>query len=372
MLQVQQYLDDLLNHINCFPVLIHSAGPMPNDPAYRPIRSIAANGLTFTTRELIHAIGCKMANLPVNNEDKALSYASVYIHILDLESQYLVFKEGIGFSSDFQIFYSEGIGVGVTCLIANKCFNIPWDQLEPVPGPETRFDYRGKSGSLDCIFESKGTKYPNKQSSQIIGGINKKKIYRKRRARFDIGLVISACIGVFPQEPRIVVADPEFTKVAFGGNSNIYYRYRHFVRVLQFIGATPLAREIYMKSNALLSGGELQRPLFEREILPDLESVIIDGKKYVGRWFDSWIPKDTSRYERLRSLELPAPLSSRPKVKIGIFQGLLVDNYMLLAEGNLAKIKIPISSKLSISASTKNGWEASIFPDGTTLVIRVS
>lgn len=372
MTRTRQYVDDLLDHVNYFPVSIDGAGPLPRSSTYRPVRSIVANGLTFTTRQFLHAIGCKMANLPVNSEDVALSYASLFTRILDLESPYLVFKEAVGFSSDFQIFYSEAIGVGVTCLIASKGFNIPWDQLEPIPGPGTRFDYRGKSGNLACIFESRGTKYPYSQSSQISSGIEKKRVCRSRGDHFDVGLVISTCIGVAPDRPRIIVADPEFTGMTFGKNSKIYYRYRHFARVAQFIGATPLARDIYVKSNELLSAGELKKPLYGYRMPSNLQSVKIEGKEYIGRWFDDWIPKGASRYERLKSLELPVPFRSRPKTHIGFFQGLLVDHYRLLAEGNLEQIDIPKSEKISIGAMTEEGWGASIFPDGTIMLARES
>lgn len=100
--------------------------------------------------------------------------------MLNLESPYLVYKENIGYPSDFQGFYSEGLGVGFTCIIANRSLSIPWDQLEPIPGPNRRFDYRGNSPNLRCIFESKGTKYRRNQHGQIEDGLKKKEYTRGR------------------------------------------------------------------------------------------------------------------------------------------------------------------------------------------------
>jgi len=64
--------------------------------------------------------------------------------------------------------------------------------------------------------------------------------------------VISTFIGIKPETPRIVVADPEYKGIMFGKDNDIYYRFRHFARVMQFIGATPLSRELYVESNNIL------------------------------------------------------------------------------------------------------------------------
>lgn len=101
MVNVQRYTDRVLDNVNTFPVEIHPEGPLPDDSAYGSIASIVENGLSFTTRELLQAIGLKMANLPMAESDVGLSYASIFTGILDLESPYLVYKEEAGYSSDF-------------------------------------------------------------------------------------------------------------------------------------------------------------------------------------------------------------------------------------------------------------------------------
>ncbi|MFC1987916.1 hypothetical protein ACFLVH_05185 [Chloroflexota bacterium] len=316
-----------------------------------------------------------MANLPMDREDECLKYASIYTRLLDLELPYLVYKEDVGHGSDFQIFYSQGVGVGITCLIASKYLGIPFDQLEPIPGPGTRFDYRGQSGNLKCIFESRGTKYEYTQDSQIEGGIDKKAICKKRGDQFDIGLVISTFIGTKPETPQIVIADPEYKGIMFGKNNDIYYRFRHFARVMQFIGATPLSRELYVESNNILWERRSKRFFFKEDNLypvKDMPEIEVDKSLYIGRWSEDWIPSKSFRYKRLKSIKLPKLLDSRPKAKVSIFQGLLKMNFQAITEGYLEDITINKGENLGITTQTHEGEIASIFPDGTVLIFRVN
>lgn len=369
----QQQLDRLLDRIHNVPVLVHSDGPIPTTSTYQPVRSIVQNGISFSTRELIQAIGCKMANLPLDKFDECLNYAWIYAAILNLESPYLVYKEDVGYSSDFQIFYSEGIGVGITCLIATKYLGIPYDQLEPIPGPGTRFDYRGQSGNLKCIFESRGTKYIGNQIPQVEWGMDKKAVCNKREDKFDISLVISAFIGLEPKKPQIIIADPKYTGKAFWGNSAIYYRYRHFARVMQFIGATPLSRALYLESTKIPWG--MQSKLFffkdsDPYSAENMTKIEVDNSFYIGHWVDNWVPKESFRYRRLKSIKLPSLLESQPKMKISVFQGLLDANFQAIINGRMEKISIPSGENLASIKETKNGDIASVFPDGTALIFR--
>lgn len=373
MVTDQQQLNELLDRVHHIPVVVHSDGPIPKTRTYQPIQAIVQNGFSFSTRELFQVIGCKMANLPLDNHDQALNYASIYTAILDLESPYLVYKDDMGYGSDFQIFYSNGVGVGMSCLIASKCLGIPYDQFEPIPGPGTRFDYRGKSGNLKCVIESRGTKYEGNQYLQVKEGMEKKTTCKKRGDKFDIGLVVSTCIGLSPKRPRIMIADPEYSGPMFGESSEIYYKYRHFSRVMQFIGATPLSRALYLESNNILYGRQSKRFFFEDRdayAMEDMTKVEVGESSYVGHWFDKWIPKETFRYRRLKSIELPAPLRSRPKMKLSVFQGLSDMNFRAIIDGGIDNIIIPAGEKLMSIRETKNGEVASVFPDGTVLVFR--
>jgi len=296
-----------------------------------------------------------------------------FIRLLDLESPYLVYKDEMGYGSDFQIFYSYGVGVGMSCLIASKCLGIPYDQFEPIPGPETRFDYRGESRDLRCVIESRGTKYKDTQYSQVEGGIEKKATCKKRGDKFDIGLVVSTCIRLKPERPRIIIADPKYSGTMFGKSSEIYYRYRHFVRVMQFIGATPLSRALFVESNNILRGKQSEQFYFKNQdfnTTEEMAEIEVDNLVYIGRWIDDWIPKESFRYRRLRSIKLPSPLKSRPKMKLSVFQGLSYMNFQAIMYGGVEDITITTGEKLASIRETKNGDIASVFPDGTILVFK--
>lgn len=370
----QEYFDSLLDRVHNVPVKTHRDGPIPTNAIYGPVRSIVQNGISFSPRELIHAIGCKMINLPAHREDEGLSFALAYTEALDLESPYLVYKKGIGYGSDFQTLYSMGIGVGMTCLVASKCLGVPFDQLEPIPGRGTRFDYRGQSRNLKCIFESKGTSHKGNQSSQVKNGIDKKAILKKRRARFDIGLVISTFVGMKPEAPRLLIADPEYEGIAFRNDNEKYYRLRHFARVMQFIGATPLARELYVESNDIL-WGRPSMAFFPREVdrypVREMPEIKIDESLFVGRWNETWLPIKSFRYKGLRSITLPKLLDSRPKAKVSVFQGLSKKNFEAIRGRALEDIIITKGEKLVTTTRTGEGEMASVFPDGTVLIFKV-
>lgn len=78
MVTDQQQLNRLLDRVYSVLVVVHNDGPIPKTSAYRPVRAMVSNGFSFSIRELVQAIGCKMANLPLDNADQALSYASIY------------------------------------------------------------------------------------------------------------------------------------------------------------------------------------------------------------------------------------------------------------------------------------------------------
>lgn len=370
--QSQQNIDGLLGRNHNIPVEVHRDGTLPRSSNYRPIRTLTRNGLLFTPGELIHAIGCKMANLPMNEKDESLNCAHIYTRILNLESPHLVYKEDVGYSSDFQGFYSQGLGVGFTCLIASKSLNIPWDQLEPIPGPEKRFDYRGNSPNLSCMFESKGTKYRDKQNSQIENGLDKKSVISNAGVKFDICLVVSSFVGCNNELPRIIIADPDYNEeMLFSETSQEFFRYRHFTRVLQFIGATPLARQLYIEANYLLSGRRPQPRLFGDEYVSNFESINIQGDRFIGSWFDSWAPIGASRYDRWKKFELPSISISQPNIRVSIFQGLLESNFKALSERKLDQIEIKGFENITTHKITSDGLVASFFPDGTILIMRV-
>jgi hypothetical protein len=123
----QARLDAALDRQHTIPVVLSNIAPLTDSPTYDPIRTLANTGLTITLRELIHAIGSKTAALPSSQTDDCINAAMLYTHVLDLNSPYIRLKDGI--NSDLITPRSQELGIGITCLIAKQCFNVPWDQL---------------------------------------------------------------------------------------------------------------------------------------------------------------------------------------------------------------------------------------------------
>jgi len=367
-MRTQNELDVALDREYVIPVEIDQRGGLPVDkPEYDCIRNINQTGFRITARQLLHAIGCKNACLPMSEKDECLKSAYLFTKILNFDGQNLRFIDGI--ESDLQTVRSQEIGIGVTCLFANRFWQIPWDQLVQIPGPGKRFDYRGEANGVQAIFEAKGTKYLSKQASQIQSGLEKKEAHHNRGDNFNVELIISTSIGTGNSSPRIMLADPEFDsfEFAFGDLAKMFFRYRHYSRVMQFIGATKSARRLYLDSNKILKHNRIdfRQETTGHEFIQNLVEITIEDKIYLGRWFDKWIPENSKRYARIydkyhdRSF---APFSIR------VFQGVDIDVIKRLFSGELEdidisteirKIRIGISEDLPI---------ASLFPDGTALI----
>lgn len=371
MITTQADLDRCLDRLHTLNVEISLAGPLPQaNQAYDTVRSLPQTGFSFTPRELLHAIGCKTAAIPSSARDECVKSAWLYTHILDLEGPYLSFRGTHG--SDLQANRSQEIGIGVMCLLAQRHFNIPWDQLGSLPGRGKRFDYRGTDGILECIFESKGTSYRRHQPSQIDDGIEKKNAHHARGEQFDIELIISSFIGHGGDPPQIVIADPDkssFRKLYERGDKR-YYRLKHYCRVLQFIGLPRSAYDLNLYAYEYLA----KKRLISRTIIDEkrdrgfLETITIDGDEFIGKWFDSWLPKESIRYKRLYEKEkrLRVPLFSGKRF---VFQGLRRDIYK---SGMTAE---PFSQPLLAKPTTERYQHfdqtgVSVFSDGTVMVFR--
>lgn len=277
----------------------------------------------------------------------------------------------------------------MTCLIANRFFNINWDQLGPIPGRGKRFDYRapivnGNEGK--AIFEAKGTKYIHNQISQISHGIEKKEAHHSRGEHFDVELIISTHIGIRGDEPRILIADPKFEKndLAFSPESNKFYKYRHYARVLQYIGATNISREYYLTSLEILDqisrkmlGQTPQEKLDEisYEVIKELiepknqNKIFVNDTEFVGQWFDYWIPPESKRYKKLLENK---KLEFKEKYNIKIFQG--IDNRIfnnLLSE-NLEEINLLTWNECRKYTKMEGGGGVSVFPDSTILAVKIN
>lgn len=371
MLQTQQQLDARLDRTHTVQVVVSSAGSLPVDnPAYDAVRDLLKTGFSFTPRELIHAIGCKTAALPISARDECLKTAWLYTHILDLEGPYLAFQGDYG--PDLQIARSQEIGIGMLCLVAERCFGIPWDQLGPLPGQGRRFDYRGTAAQLCCIFEAKGTSNRAYQTSQIESGLGKKAAHHTRGDSFDVELIVSLCIEGNGHPPRIMVADPDKSsfKDLYKRGDNRYFRLKHYCRVLQYIGLPRSAYYLNRFAREYLdSQMSVYKTIFsEKDERGYLNSITIEGDEFLGRWFDNWLPKGSKRYKRLYGWSLESQLSI-PVRRRSVFQGVRRDVY----ESGL--LPAPFSNPLleekeRLKYRRFDERRVSVFPDGTVMVFR--
>lgn len=367
----QAELDNSLDRLHTINVVVSPDGRLPvANHAYDAIRPLEQTGFSVTPRKLLHAIGCKTASLPVSEQDECLKAAWLYTYILDLQGPYLSFQGLYG--SDLQTARSQEIGIGFMCLIADRYFGIPWDQLGSLPGRGKRFDYHGTTGTLNCIFESKGTSHSANQPVQIDNGLEKKEAHHQRNEHFDVELIVSSLIGHGRVPPNILLADPDKSSLIelFDRGDKRYYRLKHYCRVLQFIGLPRSAYHLNRYALDYLAG----RRLLYRTIMDEkhdegfLEKVIVEGDLFLGRWFETWLPKDSKRYKRLydRDKEIRSPVSVGKRY---VFQGLRQDIYRaglshepflhdLLAKQEMAKYQYAGNARVSV------------FADGTIMAFR--
>lgn len=371
MIQTQEELDAALDRTHTVEVVVSPNGPLPpGNQAYAALHDLPHNGFLFTPRELLHAIGCKTAALPVSAQDECLKSAWLYTNILDLEGPHLSFHGDYG--SDLQIARSQEIGIGMLCLIAERFFHIPWDQLGPLPGQGKRFDYRGMTPQLRCIFEAKGTSRRASQASQIESGLDKKIAHHNRGEQFDVELIISSCIEHDGHPPRIVLADPDKSslKHLYDRGDDRYFRLKHYCRVLQYVGLPRSAYHLNLYAREYLDERRsLYRTIInEKEERGYLDSVTIDGDEFLGRWFDNWLPSQSARYKRLYEKMSQLPLSGASKRR-SVFQGMRRDVY----EAGIAPEPFSqplLDEKIRKKYRRLNQSGVSVFADGTVMAFR--
>jgi len=372
MIRTQQELDACLDRLHRVQVRISPDGPLPqNQLAYEPIVSLIQNGFSFTTRQLLHAIGCKTAALPVSANDECFKSAWLYTNILDIEGPYLSFRGTYG--SDLQIARSQEIGIGMMCLIAEKCLGIPWDQLGPLPGQGKRFDYRGVSNQWECIFESKGTSHRENQSSQIKNGLEKKDAHHMRGEHFDIELIISFYIGHNGNEPRVLLADPDKSsfKELYNRGDDRYFRLKHYCRVLQYVG---LPKSAYYLNRYAMDYLYKRRSIYktiiaEKEERGYLKSININGDEFLGQWFRSWLPKNSTRYKRLYNREKSFFVASEGKQR-EVFQGMRRDVYDAGLRSEPFLYPLMMKKNDIERYHSFDGMGVSIFTDGTIMIFK--
>ena len=366
MTMAQQQLDAALDRLHTVQVQVSQDGPLPqSNQAYDSLSNLPKNGFSFTPREFIHAIGCKTAALPKSPQDECIKAAWLYTNILDLQGTYLSFRGEYG--SDLQISRSQEIGIGMLCLIAERHFGIPWDQLGPLPGQSKRFDYRGETPQLKCIFESKGTSHRDNQTTQIRNGLAKKEAHHARSDHFNVELIISFCIEHGGAPPRILLADPDKSsfKELYDRGDERYFRLKHYCRVLQYVG---LSRSSYYLNRYAQEYLDDRRSVYrtiinEKESRGYLESVTINGDEFLGRWFDNWLPRRSARYSRLDNKFFES------NERLSVFQGMRRDVYDAgLAAKPFSQPLLDKSMMEKYRFLDQSG--VSVFPDGTVMAFR--
>lgn len=362
-LQSQAELNQYLSRKYRLPVEISEEGPLPRTRVYKPIRKLAKTGLTISLRELLHVVGSKTASLPSSYEDECLVTAHALLRSFDLRQKHLSFRDDI--PSDFQTPRSQEVGVGVSCLIATKHLKMPLDTLEPIPKQGKRFDYHGRKVGLSCMLESKGTKYRANQAGQIADGLEKKNAHHEDGEYYDVELIASTYIGIHGEKPRILLADPivALDEWLRSEQARTFSRLRHYTRVMQFIGATELARELYLESNEIKDFGITRRHRIRpKRDVPLPESRVTIGKEeFIGSYYDSPFPRRGRRYASFRKRKIRR---DEFDPRITIFQGIRVERLQAIKEKEVEDLDDPVRPHLVVRA-TPSGSLASILEDGT-------
>jgi hypothetical protein len=361
----QAELDAALDRQYSIPVSVSKSGPLPVDKlVYDPIRQLVETGLIVTPRQLIHVIGSKTAALPSSSVDECIRAGLLYTYVLDLAAPHLRFKNGL--DSDLQTPRSQELGIGTMCILASQCFGVPWDQLGAIPGRGLRFDYRGQRPGFDGIFESKGTSYKGNQGGQILHGIEKKNAHHERGERFDVELIISTFVGRGQDTPRIVVADPDFDELAYlyEKADARFFRLRHYVRVLQYLGLTKSAYMLNRHAINYFKGKREIRStiLDEKSLIGFLDTESFSSERYLGRWFDKINPETGRRSKARYGGKFTRRFGNGSPRRV--FQGIREDVY------RAAFGEQPFSQQLLSSDEIKRSLSridhsASMLPDGT-------
>jgi hypothetical protein len=378
MFESQQELDDLLDKQWTIKMEIDNRGAIPaGNPLYRKLlNDINNGGFKFTARELLHAIGCKTAKLPENRSDQALAAALLYTYILDLKVKFLCFKNIIDSDRDLKTPRSQEVGIGITCLIAKRYFGIGWDQLEPIVKVGKRFDYRSpvevsSNGGVhegNAIFEAKGTMNRSTQKRQIKNGLQKKSALDGNTPSCDIKLIISTFIGIQGnQEPVILMADPDHN--IFGNGSEVFYKYRHYAKVFQYIGLPEIAAQYYRNSSNIRKG-KTAKDIYIKE-KPPLITLNVNNIPFEGQWFTSWVPAASKRYKHLINKEKKVMDWLSPPKKIKSFQGIIKEHYDKLLLRDVMGIRLLEDFQTRYFERTQDGTRVSVFPDGTILALKI-
>ncbi|GHU56188.1 hypothetical protein FACS189442_4550 [Spirochaetia bacterium] len=364
----QAEFDAKLNEDFHIDVEIAAIAPLsPTNINYNCISDIQDTGFTFKPRELLHVMGCKLASLPYNETDKCINAAQLYSDILDFQTDDLCFVDR-DFESDFLTNRSNELGVAFTCLFAQKYYNIPTDQLGQIKKTTgSRFDYRGTNGTIECIFEAKGTTSKHTQKTQIESGIDKKIAHHLRDERFDVELIVSTNIRKHGGKPKMIIGDPDYSslKKLFEKYNDRFFRLRHYSRLFQFIGMPNISYHLNKYALRYInSERKAYMNIFDKDtMLKNLNTINVSGERFYGNWFNEVYPEGSQRYIRYKNYK---PMNSEIKV----FQGLREFEFMQLF------YREPFTHELINKNGLKkfenyNNIDVSVMDDGSIQVFKI-
>jgi hypothetical protein len=234
-----------------------------------------------------------------------------------------------------------------------------------------RCDFRGEVGPLTAILEAKGSTSVGTQNSQLDHSAKKKAAHRARGENHDIELTVATRIAVPGSTPDIVLADPPFEvpEETFGPRGRKVYRYRHWCRIMRFVGMPELAHSFYLTSNKVARGEDipLVPPPVRAPRPPDMLEA--DGARYIGRWSRNWVPDD-GRYRRRVAAARAEGEASPYEGQVETFQGIREDILHDLEHVGPERIGADGGAHPE-DWEASNGVPVSVFADGTAFAARV-
>jgi hypothetical protein len=106
----------------------------------------------------------------------------------------------------------------------------------------------------------------------------------------------------------------------------------------------------------------------EKEDVGYLTPLIIGGDEFLGRWFDSWLPEESPRYQHLMLYEGSLTEQLRAK-KRRVFQGLRRDIYDSGLEPEPFSRPLIETERIRMYTRYEESG-ASVFSDGTVMMFR--
>jgi hypothetical protein len=202
--------------------------------------------------------------------------------------------------------------------------------------------------------------------------MEKKDAHHARGNRFDAEIIISSFIGKGLEEPRIIVGDPNFDRLAdlYDQADSRFFRLRHYTRVLQFLGLPKSAYELNRYALEYLKGERnIRRAILdEKEQIGYLQTESFGGDNYLGRWFDRIFP-DTEKTDRKNHSELSLGSITQTR-SIKVFQGIQSNIYREYFGETPFSHALLSDNEIAMSLS-RIDRPVSLLPDGTIQIFTV-